>query len=485
MTDPTGAADPAFVGSEDSANLRRAVTAADAAPTPGPATQPPASAPEAEPVEEGPRRTLLVVLAAVAGAILLWMLFRSVPEERAASSQQDRESAGAASAVEGMANEADPSWMQAADTARRIAGAPGTVVPPVYGPAGSGARGYDQAGVQPDSGATADSTAVARGETAAAPAENPRREAFLAALRSKPLQGGASFAPDRGQAAEAGGEDELPEPPTLAEMEAAAQAEAERRSVPPAASGGFSVGGGPPAAATPPFVDYGSAPAGRSSRSSYVTGGSGGGPRAAAPQQLAPRGAAAGSVVVPVGTIIEGQLHTRVNSDLPGSVVGMVTRNVYDATQRVVVIPRYSWLFGTYESDVATGQARLVVQWTAIRFPNGDTYELPALRAGERTGASGLPGRVNNHYGRIFGQALLSSVIAAGFDLGRSDRGEDERRSARDVLADATAQQLGQTAAEVTRRNLDIKPTWTSRGQVTPFSIILDRDLVFTQPSRR
>jgi type IV secretory pathway VirB10-like protein len=484
MTHPADTADPAFVGSEDSGDLGRALDPADDAPALGSASQTPASAPEEEPAEEGPRRTLLVVLAAFAGAVLLWMLFRSVPEERAASPAQDRETADAASVVEGMANEADPSWMRAADTVRQVAGAPGTVVPPVYGPAEGGERGYEQAGARPDSVAAADTMPAAPGAVAAASAENPRREAFLAALRSKPLQGGASFAPEANREQGDDGGDELPEPPSLAEMEAAAQEEAERRSVPP--GGGFSVAGGSPAApATPPFVDYGTATARRSSGSSYVNGGSGPAPRAAAPQHLSPRGVAAGTVVVPVGTIIEGQIHTRINSDLPGSVVGMVTRNVYDATQRVVVIPRYSWLFGTYESDVATGQARLVVQWTAIRFPNGDTYELPALRAGERTGASGLPGRVNNHYGRVFGQALLSSVITAGFDLGRSDRGENERRSARDVLADATAQQLGQTAAEVTRRNLDIKPTWTSRGQVTPFSIILDRDLVFTQPPRR
>lgn len=477
MTQLVDTADPAFVGSEDSGDLGRALDPADAARDPGPASRTATSAPEEEPAEEGPRRTRLVVLAAVAGAVLLWMLFRSVPEDRTASPAQDRETADAASVVEGMANEADPSWMRAADTARQVAGEPGTIVPPVYGQADGGAWGYAQAGAGTDSAAAADTMRTASGDLAAA-AENPRRQAFLAALQSKPLQGGASFAAEADPEQGDGGGDALPEPPSLAEMEAAALEEAQRRSAPPGA--GFTA-----APATPPFVEYGTASPRRSPASSYVNGGSGPSPRAAAPHHLSPRGAAPGTVVVPVGTTIEGQIHTRINSDLPGTIVGMVTRNVYDATQRQVVIPRYSWLFGTYESDVATGQARLVVQWTAIRFPDGDTYELPALRAGERTGASGLPGRVNNHYGRIFGQALLSSVITAGFELGRGDRGDDERRSARDVLADATAQQLGQTAVEVTRRNLDIKPTWTSRGQVTPFSIILDRDLVFTQPPRR
>lgn len=159
----------------------------------------------------------------------------------------------------------------------------------------------------------------------------------------------------------------------------------------------------------------------------------------------------------------------------------MVTRHVYDASQRVVVIPRFSWLFGTYESDVAAGQARLVVQWTAIRFPTGETYALPALRAGDPTGASGLRGNVNNHYGRLFGQALLTSVVAAGFSGGSTTSAEGQ--STRDAIAQGASQRLGETAAEVTRRNLNIKPTITV-PRLTRFSIILDRELIFTSPPR-
>ncbi len=427
------------------------------------------------PVEEGPRRRLLLVLAAVVGVLLLWLLFRSVPDQPAPGTA---ESEAKSEAVEDIANASDPSWMNA-DTSRGVAPAPGQVVPPVYGPAGGGPA-YGQV--------PADTAAAAPGAPGTAPADvpeqaaapDPRREAFLAALRSKPLQSSATFGSEAAGQAGGASAGDVPPPPSLEEMQAAAEAEAVRRSSPQAASDGFSAAG----AATPPFVDA-PAPARTASRSSYVNGGLGPALQAAAPHRMTPRGAgtAADHLVVPVGTIIEGQLHTAVNSDLPGHVVGMVTRNVYDATQRVIVVPMYSWLFGSYESDVAAGQGRLVVQWTAIRFPGGQTYELPALRAGDPSGASGLRGRVNNHYGTIFGQALLSSVVAAVF-VGRSDNGDGATRSSREAIADATAQQLGQTATEVTRRNLNIKPTITV-PRLTRFSIILDRDLVFTPPSRR
>lgn len=464
----TDRADDVHIMDEDEdADLARAIDAA------GPST------PGESPAEEGPRRRVLVVLAAVIGAVLLWMLFRSVPAEPRPASPRDETASGRAAAVEGMANESDPSWMQAADTSRRVGSAPGSVIPPVYGRAGSGAPGYQAAGDSAAAAGAAPGAAVPPADGAPPPRDeaNPRREAFLAALRSKPLQGAASLSPEAYPAGDTAA-GAIPDPPTLAEMDADALAEAQRRSAP---AGGFTADAGAQSAlATPPFVD--NTPS-QASRSSYVTGGSGPRPQVAAPQRLSLLSGTQGSFTIPVGTVIEGQLHTAVNSDLPGSVVGMVTRNVYDATQRAVVIPRYSWLFGTYESDIATGQARLVIQWTAIRFPSGETYELPALRAADPTGASGLRGRVNNHYGRLFGQALLSSVVAAGFNAGGA-ASNAQGQSARDALAEATAQNLGQAAAEVTRRNLNIKPTITV-PRLTRFSIILDRDLTFTSPSRR
>lgn len=412
------------------------------------------------PEEEGPRRRVLLILAAAAFSLLLWSLFRSGPSSLD-SARPDR---SRDALVENMANEADPSWMRSPDTMR-------TPIPPMYGPAGAAAL-ENPPGVDPDvAPLPGDSSGINEGTQSA----DPRREAFQSALRSKPALG--TFTPAPSASDEPTGA-AAPQP-SLLEMELQAHAEADRRSAAPTGPG-FALSADPSALGL--AAETGAGP-GRVSRSSYVSGGTEPAPEVAPPQMMAPRGAGtANGWVVPIGTIIEGQLHTAVVSDLPGSVLGMVTRHVFDATQRHVVIPRFSWLLGTYESDVATGQARLVVLWTAVRFPSGETYALPGLRAGDRSGASGLRGSVNNHYGRVFGHAMLSSVLAAGFQLAEAD-GED-RRSARDAAAAATAQQLGQTASEVTRRNLNIKPTITV-PRLTQFAIILDRELVFTPSTRR
>lgn len=208
--------DTEVVEVDDDADLGRAIRAGDGAEDE-----------TARPAEEGPRRRVLAVLAAVVGAVLLWMLFRSVPatESARAESQEDGRRAGS---VESMANESDPSWMQNPDAAGSQGRAASGVVPPVYGPDGEGAQGYEESssagGAQP---VAPDSAPVASAATA-----DPRREAFLAALRSRPIQSAAAV--DMGSPAESEAA-AIAEPPSLAELDAAAQAEAARRSASPAA----------------------------------------------------------------------------------------------------------------------------------------------------------------------------------------------------------------------------------------------------------
>ena len=413
---------------------------------------------DGEPVEAGPRRRVLLALGAIGAVVFLWMLFRPIPHEDTATAPTAPPSADA---VDRMASDADPAWMRSADTARFLPGASPTV-PPVYG---EGAAARPPATGDTSAATPPDSTGAAPGAAAATPAAeaDPRREAFQAALKSKPV---GSAAPLGLTLAESDPAAAVAPAPSYAEMAAAAEAEA--------------------AARAPGAIqrDPGEAPvAGVATASSYVSGAAGDPPRLAAPARLAPRTVSGpdGARTLAIGTVIDGHLAVSINSDLPGGAIGVVTRPVYDVTLRHEVIPAGSWLYGTYESAVVAGQGRLVLQWTAIRFPDGRTYELPALRAGDGTGASGIPGRVNNHYGRVFGQALLSSVIAAGFTSGGASAGSQPSR--RDALADAAASQLGETAAQVTRRNLSIKPTITV-PRLTPFTILLDRELTFLPASR-
>ena len=98
-------------------------------------------------------------------------------------------------------------------------------------------------------------------------------------------------------------------------------------------------------------------------------------------------------------------------------------------------------------------------------------------------GAGGFHDQVNNHYLRIFGNALLLSVISAGVQLSQiPEFGQDFRGpNAGNVLGAAVGQQLGSTAAELIRRGMTVAPTLEIRPGY-PFNVMVTQDVIFPGP---
>jgi type IV secretion system protein VirB10 len=183
------------------------------------------------------------------------------------------------------------------------------------------------------------------------------------------------------------------------------------------------------------------------------------------------------------GTVIPGILITGISSDLPGEIVGQVSRDVYDSrTERVLLIPKGSKLIGTYDSRVVASQSRLLVAWTRLLFPDGRSLMLPALAGADRAGQAGLKDKVDNHTRHVFGSALLLSLLSAGVQLSQPRAASlFAAPSAGQVAAGALGQQMSEVGLERLRRGLDVPPTITIRaGQ--PFNVVLRGDLVFDGP---
>lgn len=183
------------------------------------------------------------------------------------------------------------------------------------------------------------------------------------------------------------------------------------------------------------------------------------------------------------GTLIPGILVTGINSDLPGDIVGQVSRDVYDSrTQRTLLIPKGSRLIGTYDNQVAAGQGRLLIAWTRLILPDGRSMRLPGLALKDATGQTGAKDKVDNHWRRVFGNALLLSAISAGVQLSQPQQSSAlTPPSAGQVAAGALGQELSNVALEILRRGMDVAPTITIRaGQ--PFNVFLNGDLVFDGP---
>ncbi len=185
---------------------------------------------------------------------------------------------------------------------------------------------------------------------------------------------------------------------------------------------------------------------------------------------------------VRAGTLIPGLLLTGVSSDLPGGVIGQTSRDVFDSrTERLLLIPKGSRLIGTYDNR-SVGTGRLIVSWTRLLFPDGRSLTLPRLLATDERGQSGVHDEVNRHYGRIYGTALLMSIISAGAQLSQPQQsGLYASPSARQVAAGALGQQLSDVALESARRGLDIPPTITIRPG-RPFNVFLTGDVTLDGP---
>jgi len=183
------------------------------------------------------------------------------------------------------------------------------------------------------------------------------------------------------------------------------------------------------------------------------------------------------------GTVISGVLLTAINSDLPGDILGQVSRDVFDSrTQRTLLLPKGAKLVGTYDNQIAAGQGRLLVAWTRLILPDGRSMTLPGLVLKDREGKSGAADRVDHHYGRVFGNALLLSAISAGAQLSQPRQTSIfSSASAGQVAAGALGQELSSVALEILRRGMDVPPTITIR-QGQPFYVSLNGDLVFDAP---
>jgi hypothetical protein len=167
---------------------------------------------------------------------------------------------------------------------------------------------------------------------------------------------------------------------------------------------------------------------------------------------------------VRAGTVVEAALLTGIHSDLPGEVVAQVSRNVFDSgTQQVVLIPRGSRLVGTYDNAIALDQGRLLVAWTRLVFPDGRSLALPGLGSTDPSGASGLPGRVDRHFFRAFGNALMLAVVGGGLSVAASRAsgpgGTFGYPSPGEIMAGSVATELSRVATEILRGNVNRRPT--------------------------
>lgn len=188
----------------------------------------------------------------------------------------------------------------------------------------------------------------------------------------------------------------------------------------------------------------------------------------------------ASKYIVQAGTVIPAALITGIRSDLPGQVTAQVTENVYDSpTGRHLLIPQGSRLIGTYDSQIAFGQSRVLLVWTRLILPNGQSIVLERQVGADPQGYAGLEDQVDHRWNRLFMAAAVSTLLGVGAQLGSSD----DENSILAALRRGGSESLGQTGQHVVRRNLNVQPTLTIRPGF-PVRVMVNRDLILEPYAR-
>jgi type IV secretion system protein VirB10 len=171
------------------------------------------------------------------------------------------------------------------------------------------------------------------------------------------------------------------------------------------------------------------------------------------------------------------------NSDLPGEVKALVTSDVYDtATGRYVLIPQGSRLVGEYSSHVGYGQDGVQVIWNRVIYPDGSSIDLHGMVGEDAHGFSGFRDKVDRHYKRLIGFAVLTSLFTTASEISQSqNRSVLTYPSPAEVAGSAVGQQASDLGNQITRKNLNVQPT-VKIPVGYRFSVRVNRDIVFDAP---
>jgi type IV secretion system protein TrbI len=188
----------------------------------------------------------------------------------------------------------------------------------------------------------------------------------------------------------------------------------------------------------------------------------------------------AGATLIP-GTLIGG-----INSELPGQIFGQVSSNVFDtATGNHLLIPQGTRLSGVYGSEVVFAQARVLIAWQRLIFPDGRVLDIGAMPGADMVGFSGFSDKVDNHYWRLFSSAFLLSGVTAGVAVSQpsttTTNGATTQQNFSGAMSQALGQQLGQVTAQLLTKNMNVAPTLVIRPGYR-FNIVVTKDLTFDKP---
>lgn len=199
------------------------------------------------------------------------------------------------------------------------------------------------------------------------------------------------------------------------------------------------------------------------------------------------------------GKIINAVLETAVNTDLPGNLRAIITRDVYAENGKAILIPKGSRVVGTYATDLKPGQSRIGIIWNRVIRPDGIDLAIQS-EGTDQLGRTGVEGLLDSKFWTQMGLAVLTSYIipvaaqkllnvndnavattttAASAGSGGTPATTSTGTVASQQLQDST-QQFQKLATEAIKNAIDVKPT-VIIDQGTRINIYVNKDVVFSK----
>lgn len=177
------------------------------------------------------------------------------------------------------------------------------------------------------------------------------------------------------------------------------------------------------------------------------------------------------------GTNIPCVLKTKVDSTYQGFTICQVTKDVYSANGKVLLIERGSSVFGEQNIQMTQGKARVSIVWGRIETPKNVSINLDSPATGQ-LGEMGVNAKVNNHFWKRFGGAIMLSVIQDALAVGRSHLEKNKQGESNQTTVNNTTSTAESMSEEILKNTINIPPTATV-NQGTVINIMVARDVDF------
>ena len=175
------------------------------------------------------------------------------------------------------------------------------------------------------------------------------------------------------------------------------------------------------------------------------------------------------------GTNIPCTLDTQIITTHAGITRCLVTKDVYSANGKVLLLERGTKIIGEQTSAMLHGQARVFVLWNEAETPKGVKVALASGGAGQ-LGASGHEARVKYHFWQRFGGAIMISLIG---DLGDYYSNRANNSGSDRITFENSSEAAQDMATEALKNSINIPPTgFINHGKL--INVMVARDVDFS-----